>query len=356
MKENNYYVYIYLDPRKKGKYSYDGLNMSFLYQPFYVGKGNRCRIKQHLAEHSLKKNSYKNQKIKKIRKEINQNPYFFKLYKKLSNKQSQELEIKIIKSIGRYDLNLGTLTNQTDGGDGGLGNSNSKGERNGMYGKKGLDNPLHIRALERYKEIKEKETQNILKRYNNGLKAMEIAKIYHVNASFIREILKKNDINTKLFHSNKEYREKRDKAFSEAYKKKYKQKLKEYKEQIIDLYLNKKYPVRKIQKELNLSDRTCRRIIKDLKLKRSYIGIGKKARKKGINTLKNLYKNKRDILYKEYKNQVIEYIKNGLYQEQIADKLPFSIRGLRDIFKRLVQEYNFDDYMDFREYLLNMKN
>ena len=34
-----HYVYAYLDPRKPGKYSYKGLNVSFLYEPFYIGKG-----------------------------------------------------------------------------------------------------------------------------------------------------------------------------------------------------------------------------------------------------------------------------------------------------------------------------
>ena len=38
--KNIHYTYIYLDPRKPGKFSYPNLKMSFLYEPFYVGKGN----------------------------------------------------------------------------------------------------------------------------------------------------------------------------------------------------------------------------------------------------------------------------------------------------------------------------
>jgi hypothetical protein len=46
-----YYVYIYLDPRKKGFYKYGKLNFQF--QPFYIGKGNGNRMYDHLK---LKKN------------------------------------------------------------------------------------------------------------------------------------------------------------------------------------------------------------------------------------------------------------------------------------------------------------
>ena len=43
----NYYLYVLLDPEKKGKFLYENLNVCFLYEPFYIGKGKNNRIKHH---------------------------------------------------------------------------------------------------------------------------------------------------------------------------------------------------------------------------------------------------------------------------------------------------------------------
>jgi hypothetical protein len=62
-----HYIYIYLDPRKKGSYSY-GKN-SFEYEPFYVSKGIKQRMFDHLkiAKNIRKgKNDHKINKIKSI--------------------------------------------------------------------------------------------------------------------------------------------------------------------------------------------------------------------------------------------------------------------------------------------------
>jgi len=48
--KNKHYVYVLLDPRKIGKFCYEGLSMSFLYEPFYIGKGQAYRIDAHVYE------------------------------------------------------------------------------------------------------------------------------------------------------------------------------------------------------------------------------------------------------------------------------------------------------------------
>jgi len=118
-KTNKFYVYAYLDPRKPGKYSYDELDMCFLYEPFYIGKGSGNRINNHLHQSVIDKNVNKRKinKIKKILKECSDAPISIKIKENLSNKDSLSEEILYIKIIGRLNLKNGPLTNFTDGGD-----------------------------------------------------------------------------------------------------------------------------------------------------------------------------------------------------------------------------------------------
>lgn len=107
---NDYYVYIYLDPRKKGTFIYDDLE--FDYEPFYVGKGKGPRYLRHLKS---KTNQIKVNKIKSI---INDNyePLIIKYKENLTNEESLELEIELIEKIGRYIRKSGPLTNFLKGG------------------------------------------------------------------------------------------------------------------------------------------------------------------------------------------------------------------------------------------------
>ena len=121
MKNDIFYTYIYLDPRKFGCYIYE--NYVFEAEPFYVGKGKNNQILSHLKEadsNVLLENTRNTYKTSKIRKILNKNlkPIIFKIKDYLTEQEAFDLEIDLIKNIGRADLNLGPLTNHTDGGDG----------------------------------------------------------------------------------------------------------------------------------------------------------------------------------------------------------------------------------------------
>ena len=111
-----FYVYVYLDPRKPGDYNYGEYH--FDYEPFYVGKGSKERAYDHL--YGNKWNRYVASKIKKIQC-ICDNPIIIKYQEQLLENESFNIEIKMIKTIGRQDLKRGPLCNQTDGGDGSSG-------------------------------------------------------------------------------------------------------------------------------------------------------------------------------------------------------------------------------------------
>lgn len=114
-----YYIYVYLDPRKPGKFEY--LDLCFLYEPFYIGKGKGRRCYHHINEAKNKNSKIKNRfninKIKSILKN-GYEPFIEKVYINISEEESYKKEINLIKEIGRKDLKSGPLTNLTFGGDG----------------------------------------------------------------------------------------------------------------------------------------------------------------------------------------------------------------------------------------------
>lgn len=91
MERNNYYVYVYCDPRKNNL-------------PFYVGKGTGGRINDHLNE-TLEQtsNKRKHYKIESIRRD-NLSPYVFKYADVLTEDQAYDLEDFLIIAWGRKDF------------------------------------------------------------------------------------------------------------------------------------------------------------------------------------------------------------------------------------------------------------
>ena len=108
-----FYTYILVDLRKPGRYTYDDCNLSFLYEPFYVGKGTGER-------YCTGKNDYANRVMK-----ILGPPSLYSILIKFDGVEellSEDLsflhEVRFIKQIGRSDLRKGPLLNFTDGGEG----------------------------------------------------------------------------------------------------------------------------------------------------------------------------------------------------------------------------------------------
>ena len=138
--ENKFYIYAYLDPRKKGRYLYK--DICFLYEPIYIGKGHGNRYLQHLKYLEYvkknKKRTYFKDKLKGIlnngfSKQDIQNCIII-LQNNLSEQKAFNFEIQLIKNIGRDNFKQGPLTNLTEGGEGIIG-LNRRGKNNPMFGK-----------------------------------------------------------------------------------------------------------------------------------------------------------------------------------------------------------------------------
>jgi hypothetical protein len=111
-----YFVYVYLNTLKPGKFEYE--NLSFDFEPFYVGKGLGKRDLYHLNK-VKNKNKYKNSQKFKIIEDIisnNYEPKIIKIFENCEEKDSLLLEKETILKIGRLDINRGPLTNLNDGG------------------------------------------------------------------------------------------------------------------------------------------------------------------------------------------------------------------------------------------------
>ena len=118
---NIFYVYIYMDTRKPGKFVYGEFQFDF--EPFYIGKGFSKRELDHLKiakSYKLAKNCQNGHIINKIRKilKLGFEPKIIKSKENLTEKEAFVLEKRLIKTIGRFDLKKGPLTNLTNGGDG----------------------------------------------------------------------------------------------------------------------------------------------------------------------------------------------------------------------------------------------
>ena len=161
---SNYYVYVYLDPRKVGEYNF--LNYEFNYEPFYVckGKGNRCY--KHLKEtEDGTENLIKYRKIKKILND-GLKPKIIKIAKNLNEDDAYSLETILIKTIGRKKDNSGPLTNIL----------------------------IENKPPSNYIELSNEEINNIITDYKNGLYVKHISDKYNLGEGKINRTLLENNI------------------------------------------------------------------------------------------------------------------------------------------------------------------
>lgn len=190
-KIHNYYVYIYLDPRKKGSFIYGelqklGIINSFYFQPFYIGKGVGNRIKRGLEIKGIKNNTFKKNTIKNICSE-KLFPISIKLIENLTSDEACFYEKILIKEIGRVNIGTGILTNLTEGGEGVVGNTlsnESKAKLSKSLKKFYLNNPDSIENIRKRAmgnknmlcKRHTKETKNIISRKILGRKESVITK------------------------------------------------------------------------------------------------------------------------------------------------------------------------------------
>lgn len=216
---NKYYVYVYLDPRKPGKYIYG--EYEFDHEPFYVGEGNGERKEAHIKEAKGDKSSHKLNKIRSILR-VGLSPIIILQSSNLLEKDAKELEILMIKVIGRNDLKTGPLTNLTNGGDGASGviyskemrekrSQQAKGDNNGMFGKNHSKDSRKKEGQTRLEKIKngeiiptkhteewKKHLKNkfaindveILRLFEDGKTAKEIAETFNTTTTSIHRRLK----------------------------------------------------------------------------------------------------------------------------------------------------------------------
>lgn len=111
---NCYEIYVYLDPRKPGTYTYGDICFSFC--PVYVGKGSIKWKRKYI--HLKRSNNKRLRNLMHTLSIIKLQPVIQSIIQNISEKEALLKEKQIISMIGRKDLNTGPLYNFTDGGEG----------------------------------------------------------------------------------------------------------------------------------------------------------------------------------------------------------------------------------------------
>jgi len=100
-----WYNYVYLDPRKPGKYTYENINLCFLFEPIYLGKGKDKRYLEHFKNfknNNKKLNSILKHKFEKIQS-LGLEPIIEKIYFTNNETDAYNNETISIQAIGTID-------------------------------------------------------------------------------------------------------------------------------------------------------------------------------------------------------------------------------------------------------------
>lgn len=308
-----YYIYVYLDTRKKGSYSFGDFH--FEYEPFYIGKGTNDRYLTHLRVANGSRKGKNNLIVTKIKSILNDGfePKIIKIIEGLTKYNYDSYEISTIRLIGKSCDGLGPLLNTTNGGDGGvtwIGEHHNKGKKleeivgdersielkqklseqaskrvgdlNPNFGNKGELNPMfgikrsvetidkiREKTLEQFSSYSEDEINFMVKRMNDARinKPDEIKQNWY---NKISKSLKDKSENGELFTD-----EHRQKLKDTNYKK-----------------------MNKGSDELKLSDNTKKKISDKLKDR--------------VFTLEHREKLRKCVSYEEFETIVIDLVKNGI--------------------------------------------
>lgn len=167
MKQSKYYVYAYLDPRKRGNYTYGEYN--FEYEPFYIGKGTDNRYLKHLTE--TKADTSNISKFRTISKILSNDlvPTIVKIKSGLLESEAYFLETQLIKLIGRKCDRTGCLTNIV----------------------------IDAKPPSNYKQLTKKTINKIIKLYNDGWYLKHIGNELGLNENKVKRTLIENGITPK---------------------------------------------------------------------------------------------------------------------------------------------------------------
>ena len=308
-----YYIYVYLDSRKKGSYSFGDFH--FEYEPFYIGKGINDRYLTHLRVANGSRKGKNNLIVTKIKSILNDGfePKIIKIIENLTKDNYDTYERSVIKMIGKSCDDLGPLLNIMDGGDGGVtwvGEHHNKGKKleeivgeeksielkqklsdqsskrvgslNSNFGNRGELNPIfgikqsvetidkiREKTLEQFSNYSEDEINFMVKRMNDARinKPDEIKQNWY---NKISKSLKDKSENGELFTD-----EHRQKLKDANYKK-----------------------MNKGSAELKLSDNTKKKISDKLKDR--------------VFTLEHREKLRKCVSYEEFETIVIDLVKGGI--------------------------------------------